>query len=121
MSKTTDHVKKHKVAYISAGAGVAVGVTATLILKQTGAGNTAIQKVVAFKTGNVTQNVIQQLARRGHPGIVVKCNETGEVFASLNRAAEAMNINRAGLQRHLQGLKDSVGGFTFEMLGEATN
>lgn len=121
MSKFTDHVENHKVAYISAGAGVVVGVTATLILTKTGAGNTAIQKVVAFKTGDITQNVIQQLTRRGHPGIVVKCNETGEVFASINRAAEVMKVSRRGLQTHLQGLKDSVGGFTFEMLGEATN
>lgn len=120
MSKITDHVENHKVAYISAGAGVVIGVAATLVLTKTSAGNTAIQKVVAFKTGDITQNVIQQLARRGHPGIVVKCNETGEVFASLNRAAEAMSIDRRTLGRHLQGLKDSVGGFTFEMLGEAT-
>ena len=120
VKKIKDHFDNNRVAYISAGVGVAIGVGGTLVVVNSTAGNAAIQKVIAFKTGDITQNVIQQLARRGHPGLVVHCLETGETFASIRRAAEAMNLDRSGLQRHLNGLKDSVGGFTFEILGEAT-
>lgn len=120
MSKISDHFDRHHKTYKVLGVGVLIGVTTTLIITKTQTGNTAVQKVVAFRTGDITQNVIQQLSRRGHPGIVVRCNETGEIFASIKRASELLELDRTALTRHLQGLKDSVGGFTFEVLGEAT-
>lgn len=121
-SKVKAHFEKNKNSYILGGvcfltgavAGVAVGMNMS---SQTA---TATQRVIAFKTGDVTQNVIQQLTRRGHPGIVVRCVETGESFASVRRASELLNLNRAELTSHLKGLKDSVGGLTFETLGEAS-
>lgn len=45
--------------------------------------------------------------------------ETGEVFASQGRAADLMDIDRSNLSQHLKGRVDSVGGYTFEKLGEA--
>lgn len=119
----TDKVKKHfnthKKTYTTLGAGVLLGVSTTLIFTKTQAGNNAVQKVIAFKTGDVTQNVVQMLARRGHPGNVIRCVETGETFASQNRAAELLNLSRYGLTEHLKGCRDSVNGLHFEKLGEA--
>lgn len=66
-----------------------------------------------------TNVVVTQLQRRGHPGNLVRCNETGEVFASQQRAAEAMGINPGTLSSHLNGKYDSAQGLTFERLGEA--
>ena len=120
VKKIKDHFDNNRVAYISAVVGVAIGVGGTLVVVNSTAGNAAIQKVIAFKTGDITQNVIQQLARRGHPGVVVRCLETGETFASIRRTSEVMDISRTALRKHLNGLKDSVGGFTFEIIGEAT-
>lgn len=65
-----------------------------------------------------TNLVVTQLTRRGHPGYMIKCVNTGETFASIRRAAEAMGINRVDLHRHLRGDLSNVGGHIFENLGE---
>ncbi len=63
---------------------------------------------------------ITMLARRGHPGNIVRCNETGELFASQRRASEMMNVSRYDLTQHLQGEQPHVKGLTFTKLGEAS-
>lgn len=119
------HIKKHKTIYIASATGVGcliVGGTAGAVFgKQVAvksiAKNTA---VIAYKSPQTVTNVVTtELARRGHPGHIIKCIETGEVFASRNRAAGVMGINRYELFQHLKGLQDTAGGFTFEILGEA--
>jgi hypothetical protein len=64
--------------------------------------------------------IVTDLSRRGHPGNLVLCNETGEVFASQNRAAQAMGINASELSKNIRGLVSDAGGFTFTKLGEAS-
>ena len=71
---------------------------------------------VQWKSPNV-YNVA--LTRRGHPGFIVKCIETGETFASQGRAAEACGISSAALSQHLNGMKAHAQGLHFERLGEA--
>lgn len=63
--------------------------------------------------------IITYLERRGHPGNIIRCKDTGEVWASQNRCADVMNISRTSLKRHLDGLVENVDGFRFEILGEA--
>jgi len=114
------HVRKHKTKY-TFGAGVAVtGVTVLIFrraMPQGGLRNTAF---LVFRNRQTVNNVIiTQLERRGHPGYIIKCNETGEVFASQARAADAMGINRPNLVSHLNGRLPHTGGYTFERLGEA--
>ena len=121
MSKFADHLKKHAQFYIGSGVGIVIGATALYFATSTPGGNTAIQKVLAFKTGNVTQNVIQQLSRRGHPGNIIKCLETGETFASQNRASELLHIPSSVISKHLNGLIKDAKGLHFEKIGEAVN
>ena len=57
--------------------------------------------------------------RKGHPGYLVKCLETGMVYPSQNEAAKAMGVSRASMTKHLNGERGSAGGMKFERLGEA--
>jgi hypothetical protein len=116
--KVVAHVQEHKEAWIAGGACFAVGLGAGVAV----GGPQLIQIVDAFnfkyKSPTTTQ-IINMLVRRGHPGFVIRCNETGEVYASQRRAAEALGINRGNLWSHLQGERPSVDGHTFTNLGEA--
>jgi hypothetical protein len=113
--KIVAHVKENKWAYLAGGAGLIGGVL--IAPKQ-------IVIVDALKglqwKSPAANTVTAVLARRGQPGYIIKCNETGEVFASQNRAAQAMDVNPAHLSQHLQGRWPAVKGYTFERLGEAS-
>lgn len=114
------HFKTNKTAYISAGTAAA-GLTAGLLLS---GGN---QKVIVdsfnfalLKWHSPTTNIVTtELVRRGHPGFLIKCLETGETFASKTRACDVMNVNHAELNKHLNGAIEAVKGLHFENLGEA--
>ena len=114
-----DHVKKHKGAYIGVGLGVLVGlVTGALATRQIKISQSANNVGFVWKpTNNLEQNIL--LVRRGHPGNIIKCLETGETFASQNRTAEAMGLNASELSEHVRGLRGDVGGYHFEKIGEA--
>lgn len=113
------HVRAHKEAYIAGAAGLAVGLGAGFYVSRP----QLIQIVDAFnfkyKSPTITQ-IIQMLVRRGHPGNVVRCNETGEVFASQNRAAQALGLTPTDVAQQLNGWRQHAHGYTFERLGEAT-
>lgn len=112
--KIVTHVKDHKWIYIAGAGSFVAGVL--VAPKQ-------IVIVDALKgiqwRSPAANTVTAVLARRGHPGYIIQCNETGEVFASIQRAAEAMNISRPNLSAHLNGRLDQVSGHTFTKLGEA--
>lgn len=111
--KVKTHVKNNKKVYIAAGVGVAVGAGVVLCL-----GDRVNVTQIAIGKNNVLKQTTL-LVRRGHPGFVIKCKETGEVFASQNRAAEALGVSARSIARHLKGEHPNAGGFTFENLGEA--
>ena len=54
--------------------------------------------------------------RQGPPSWVVRCLETGNIFTSQNAAADAMGLSATNLSQHLNGVQDSVNGFTFERI-----
>ena len=126
--KMKSHIKKHKTKYI-VGGGITVGVGVGIYIgKRIGLEvdeesikskleltNVAIGKDVSI-TNNITY--ITQLVKRGHAGNVLRCNETGELFASQNRAAEAMGIGKTKLSEYMNGKRTDVDGYTFENLGE---
>lgn len=122
MGKKIEKVKQHftdnKKLYIGVGIGVVVTTVVVVMFPDKG-----IQIVDAFKVqvnSPTTNNVIQtNLARRGHPGNLILCNETGEVFASQNRAAELLGLSASNLSRHLKGDLAHTKGYTFTNLGEA--
>ena len=83
-----------------------------------GIGLRQVQVVANIKSPGAVATGVQQLARRGHPGNVIKCVETGEVFVSQNRAAAAYGISAKALRNSLRGLKETAGGYHFEFVGE---
>ena len=110
------HWEKYRIYYLCAAAllvGVGIGLLcrANINLSIGGRNNTQV----------IAKNlIVSQLERRGHPGWIVRCIETGEVFASQNRAAEVTGINPGRLSEHLNGKTPHDQGYTFErvMLAE---
>lgn len=119
LEKTKAHLKKHKTAYlVTAGvvAGVVLGAVVTAVLKN---GNSATQTVVAFKTGDVSQNVIQVvMTRPGPKSFVVQCLDNQATYPSLRAAAAELGINPGELSKHLSGKLPTAGGLTFAKLAE---
>lgn len=111
-----EHVKENRTAYIVGGVCFAAGAAGSALLLH----QSVIVDSFKFQWKTVTHNeVTTVLARRGHPGNIIKCNETGELFSSQNRAADLLGINPAILSQHLNGKLASANGHTFTKLGEA--
>jgi len=124
IERVKKHIKDNKKTYVVVGvtttlafiAGVVIGHRDSIIATITSNGNH--NNTIVGKVKHVT--IMQaELERRGHPGNVVLCNETGELFASQNRAATLLDINPARLSEHLNGQRNQVKGLTFQTLGEA--
>lgn len=115
--KIKTHFRNNKRVYLAFGAGVG------LCLVAGGRRDVSVKSNIKYlginSPDNSTNVVVTQLARRGHPGNMVRCNETGEVFASQQRAAETLGLSAGNLSQHLNSKYDHVGGLTFEKLGEA--
>lgn len=124
IEKIKNHLSENKKTYIVGGVCLVIGATSAWILSK---GEVSLTndswKLIDFKWKSPTTNNIMQtvLERRGHPGNVIRCIETGKKFASQNQAAKEMNLNAGSLSSHLNGKYPTVQGFTFECLGEAVN
>lgn len=113
-------VKDNKQLIIGLGVGLAVGAIGTYFLKPNVKASIDNAQILSWKPINNSVNeIITVLARRGHPGWIIRCKETGEVFASQNRAAEVMGISKGVLSGHLNGKLDNAAGYTFERIQEA--
>lgn len=111
------HIKEHKREYIIGASCLAVGGIATYVVISRVTIDSSIDIVGDNNTVvNITQTI---LARRGHPGNVIRCVETGEVFASQNRAADLLGIAKSRLSSHLSNGSPLPGGLHFEKIGEA--
>lgn len=122
------HFERNKAAYISGGVFFIAGVTYLATrghyaggLQSATEGSTRItvSPLSLFSNRMTNNTVITTLERRGHPGWIVKCKETGELFASQNRAAEANGIDPSIMSRHLNGVFENAQGKHFERIGEA--
>lgn len=102
------HIARNKPIYIGTAVGVA-GVATGVILGRRIASQTVVQGIAINSPVTLTQLVT--LARRGHPGTVIRDLQTGELYASISRAAEATGMNRATVR--------SLIGDRFEDLGDA--
>lgn len=127
------HVKRNKVAYASLGSAVLAASFTCLIMRgrhadvqcvsDTAETSVFVRPLTFFsKQGEITTNIINVLERdgRGHPGYIVHCKETGDVFASQKQAADAFNIPSAVLSLHIRGKLDDVNGLHFERISPAT-
>ena len=121
-----DHFERNKQLYLGLGIGLAVGagVGAGVMAYKTMSLNAHVRMIAPVSWKPHLENnqvIIQTLERRGHPGTVVRCNETGESFASIRRASDVLNVSRTGIADHLKGDRNQVGGYTFTKLGEAVS
>ena len=87
IKKIRSHLSDNKKAYfIGTGAVVAAFAAGALMVATQRDIQIADAFNINYKSPHIKQ-IIQQLERRGHPGNVIKCLETGETFASQSRAA----------------------------------
>lgn len=108
MQKVKNHIEKHKASYL-VGTGVVVGVAAGVVI-----GRGDINVIVKSKNVATGNGIVTVLQRRGHPGIVVRHVETGELFASMRRAREALNVTP-------QTMKKMVESGALELIGDAAD
>ncbi|HMR72606.1 MAG TPA: helix-turn-helix domain-containing protein [Candidatus Saccharibacteria bacterium] len=122
--RAVEHIKRNKKVYIFGAIALVGGLVLGTYLGRTSAGQKAVAKTIQILSWKPVAHttLIQEihLERRGHPGNIVKCLETGEVFASQNRAADVFGIPKSTLSKHLDGLSDHARGFHFERLAEAS-
>ena len=107
------HWQKYKWLYVGLAAGVILGATGVLFYNRNVFVHTKITQILCWKPNNTTVTVLE---RRGHPGWVTRCIETGEVYASQTRAAACNDISPSMMSSHLNGQTESVKGLHFERL-----
>jgi hypothetical protein len=56
--------------------------------------------------------------RVGHPGYIIQCDQTGEIFPSIFRASQVMGVARGSMSKHINGKMKSVRGYTFTKIGD---
>lgn len=130
--RIVDHVRRHKVKYIIGGACLIIGgligrhvsVQRHEIMKSLG--NTVVNNTenIMRKTENIVENninIVNLLGRNGHPGNVIYCNETKQVFKSHREACRELGIDNRDLWAYIKRLKPTARGFTFTSVGEASN
>lgn len=126
-SNVKTHFRENKEAYIYSIVGAVTGavtgaVVGTLVnevgMKDSVAvsnTNAPSQKVLFGDA--VMNNYNTVLVSRDNPSIPVRCIDTGEVFASQSRAAQANGLDSSDLSRHLRGIGgDHVKGLRFERI-----
>lgn len=110
--KIKQHFKDHKELYI----GLAIGVvTMALLIK-----GDVIKNSTLINSPYKSKIIEINLERRGHPGNIVKCIQTGEMFASQRRAADLLELNPSEVSKQIRGLVPEAGGYTFELIGLAS-
>ena len=117
IEKIKNHVQENKKVYIVGAGCLVVGAVGGVLCSQGGVQIVDSLKItlINWKSPHVSMTT---LVRRGHPGNTIRCIQTGELFASQERAALANSVNSSGLSRHLNGQNLHAGGLTFEKLGE---
>jgi hypothetical protein len=100
----------HKEAYLVGAGCLVVGDVGALVLSP--------RVINMVDVGNLKFNsptnsiVVTQLARRGHPGYIIRDEVTGEVAASLRRMVEITKMSATAVRKEI--------GDRFTILGEAS-
>ena len=108
--KVVAHVKEHKEAYIAGAASSAT--TAALMLPLITKGqivNTKASVKGIVNIGNTAINVTNTVQMPKNMPIMVRCKETGEIYRSVNRAANCLGMSR-------KQVVDGIGSGTFEWI-----
>lgn len=131
IEKIKTHIYKHRVVYsCSVTAVVVAGITFIVMrgryaeIKRVSDEDLILNKLFVrpfnFLSNNndINANIITVIERegRGHPGYIVRCLETGEVFLSQTQAAIVMEIPATVISDHLRGKFDHANGYHFERI-----
>lgn len=116
--KVTNHLKRHRTIYITAGVCFVGGAVAGgLYFKTFGMNPQINQKAVALFNSTINQTAVQvTIDAPGNSGNVIKDLTTGAIYPSQNAAAKALGVDAQTLSRHISGKLPNVKGHTFEKL-----
>lgn len=120
IEKVKHHLAENRRVYIASSVSVLAGFAAAAAIGLTRVD--LIQIIDAFKlqiNSPTTNEITITLIRRGHPGYIVKCLETGVTYASQNHAAAQNGISPGHLSKHLSGAIPHLKGLHFERVAEA--
>ena len=109
-------MKDNKKIYVYVAAGIIIGATGIVILRDVRTFETHMTRV--FSPGD--NNLIQiYLAPLGDPGNVVQCVETGSTFASQGELARVLDISPSAVSKHLRGSISDLFGKHYTVIGKA--
>lgn len=114
------HLQKHKAVYITGGVCLVVGTAAGVLiggrpLVETQVSSKIIQ-VLSWKPKATLEVYVEAL---GDPGNIIQDTTTGTIYASQGQAARELGLNPARISEQIRGIRDTVNGHTFEVLGKA--
>jgi len=115
IEKTKAHFRTNRKIYIALGAGFVMGAVAVLVVRKD---NTLCRINTSRIMSPGDNNLVTVIERegRGHPGYVVRCLETNEIFTSQGKAAECLGLRETMLSGHLNGKFPDVDGLHFERI-----
>lgn len=122
-----NHVIRHKTFYISCTVGIVSAGFTYSIMRGRHAGmqsvpDTAEQSVFvrtlnffSRNQNNIGDTIVTVIERdgRGHPGYLVRCIETGEVYSSQKQVAKAYGRPDSVLSLHMRGKRQDFAGHHF--------
>jgi hypothetical protein len=123
-NKIKKHIKKHKTIYACVATGIGVATFTTLIMRDVNSQHSGraigvtTQRTIGVLGKHVAINNVSYISsnRKGPPSWVIRCKETGLIFASQSKAALEMNLPKDHISNHLNGIRDNVNGYTFERI-----
>jgi hypothetical protein len=118
-----EHFRKYRIAYISGGVVTFAGIT-WVIMRGRHAGvlsvpdglETVTVRPLSFFSKQSVVTVIEREGR-GHPGYLVQCKETGDIFLSQAEAARNAGTSAANMSSHLTGKFPDIYGLHYERIG----
>lgn len=119
-----EHFKKHRTIYLCTATGVVVAGITCVIMRGVASRHIEDGCTVLAKGGytvlgkSVVTNNVSYISsnRQGPPSWVVRCIETGNIFASQKSAAIEMGIDPSNLSKHLNGIFNNADGYHFERI-----
>lgn len=72
--------------------------------------------VEASETPDSVVDAVTREFHPGNPGRIVRCDQTGEIFYSVQEAGEKLGIPKRGISNHIHGRIRHIKGYTFTRL-----
>lgn len=131
MNTLYSHIERNKLLYLAGGSCLMVGGIFGLFLKINRKLNKTSNALKILKATRARlaeapsvnyvsgPKIVDFIGRNGHPGNVIYCNETKQIFKSNREAARELGIDSRDLWAYLKGIKPTARGFTFTRIGEA--